>query len=504
MASHFLKIEMCNDVKYLPAVLNLVKEFGKIRGVNNKKLMNIELATEEAIVKAVGYAESLCENPIVITCREIPRGVEISVMDKGKPDIIDFRAIENKNLPEEEMVKNLDAVIMKGISDKVEYKNLGMDGREIVMEFYIDDVPIMESYKEKKVKSVNEQKSPAKKWKEEDVQVLPMEEKDAIEVSRCVFEVYGYTYPKEDFYYPERLCRLQKDGTLFCVIAKMPDGNVAGAGVINRATPIPGLFEYQSLVVKGEYRGLGVARKISNFILEYEKHNNPNLEGFFMEAVTNHPYSQKIAMKHQFYPTGFFFGLIPDFVHFKGFEHKKTSKNQRRISTLFNVLRVKPWDKLTLYIPEKHRTIIEKIYSQFNAKPELITDIITPENNKSSIVDTIFIEKMKLGIIKIETIARDFEHLIKQRILQLKSENVEVIFVYLNMNSKYAPWAAQFLEEHGFLFTGVLTGNEKFHPMLLQWFGGITFDINKIEVTYNMAKNLLEHIKKHDKSLNIV
>jgi anti-sigma regulatory factor (Ser/Thr protein kinase)/GNAT superfamily N-acetyltransferase len=497
MQSQSLKIEMQNNIKYLPAVLNSIKEFGKIRGLIKNKQMNLELAAEESIVRAVDYCNGFTDDPIIISCSEIPRGVRLSVYDKGKPDIIDFSELDNKNLSEEELFKNVDTMIMKGISDKVEFRNLGMDGREIVMEFYLDDVSILDSEKDKpKVeKAVKKQH----KWKMEDVKVFPMKDEDAIEVSRCVFDVYGYTYAKEDFYFPERLIRLQKCGEIFFAVAKLPDNSVAGTAAINRATVVPGLFEYQSLVVKKEFRGLGVAKKISDFLINHEKENSPEMEGFFTESVTNHPYTQKILIKDGFGITGFFFGMIPGYVNFKGIE----SKSNKRISTVFNVLRIKQWERLTLHVPEKHKKILELIYSQFNAVPEIITEIVIPDNIKNSVVDTIFIENMQLGIIIIKSIGTNFENLIKQRIFKLKSDGVEVISIYIDMNSIHTPWAVSLLEDYGFVFTGLLPGNETFHPMLLQWFGGVGFDVTAIDILYDIGKKLLEHIKKHDKTLSI-
>ncbi len=499
MTQQSLKIEMSTDIKYLQATLNLIREFGKIRGLNRKKQMSLELAAEESIVRAVGYCKGFTSEPIVIKCSEIPRGVRLSVLDKGKPDIINFNELDNKELSKEEIVKNLDTMIMKGISDKVECRNLGMDGREMVMEFYLDDVSIIESERDKpdteKLQEINH------KWKTEDVKVFPMQHEDAIEVSRCVFDVYGYTYSKEDFYFPERLSRLQETGEIFFAVAKMPDGDVAGTGAINRATVVPKLFEFQSLVVKKKYRGLGIAKKIADFLIAHEKKNVPDIEGFFTESVTNHPYTQKILIRDGFGITGFFFGLIPSSVHFKGFEDKK---NNKRVSTIFNVLRIKPWDKLTLYIPEKHEDIVKLLYSQFDTVPEIITEPVEPENIGNSFLDTIFIENMKLGIIVIKNIGNDFENLIKQRIFKLKSDGVEVISIYLNMNSRFSPWVANLLEDYGFIFTGLLPGNEIFHPMLLQWFGGVGFELDKIEVVYDIGKKLLEHIKKYDRSLSIV
>ncbi len=498
MKQHILKIEMCNHVKYLSPVLELVKEFGKIRGLNKKKLRDIQLGTEEAIVKAIGYSESFCDDPIIVKCIEIPKGIRISVHDKGKPDIIDFTSMKKKEISEEEIIKNLDTIIMNIISDKIEYRNLGMNGREIVMEFYLDGSSVFEDFNEKE-QNANQKKH--KTISTEDIKISILKEDEALEMSKCLFEVYGYTYPKEDFYFPERVAQFLKNETIFCAIAKLNNGEVVGVGVINRETGIYGLYEYQSLIVKKDYRNLGIADRISRFLIEHERNNRKEIEGLFMEAVTNHTFSQKIAQKYNFYTTGFFFGLVPESVNFKGFDNKVEKK---RVTSVFNVLRIKNFQNLTLYVPKKHIPIIKTIYSQFNVEPVLIDKLIEPNSDEKSHINTIFIEKMQFGIISIEIIGKDFENIIKQRMFQLKSKHVQIITIHLNMRSKYNPWAVSVLENYNFVFTGVLPGNDKFHPMLMQWFGGIVFDTNEIQVTGDIAKMLLKYIKGNDKSLSII
>jgi len=507
MNTQILQLTVANDLKYLPAILCLVREFGRIRGLSKKKQQHLELATEEAIVNAMQYALPSAGEPFIIRCTEIPRGLCISVIDKGRPAIIDFKQLEQEEVTEEDRMEQLGVLLMKGMTDRIECRNLGMEGREVRIEFHLEDRSIVDREAEKT--SCNHD-GPAelfvaetRKWQPEDVSVGEMVPEDAIDVASCLFGAYGYTYPKEDLYYPERLNRLQKSGILFCAVAKMPDGRVAGTGVIDRNTVVPGLFELEALATKKEYRALGVARKVTDFLVEHEKQYDPEMDTLLMESVTNHPFSQNIAHENGFLTTGFFFGLVPDSVRFKGLENgDNQQKNHERVSTVFNVLRVRPWCASRLHVPKKHRTIIERIYAQFQAPVELVTKAAKPVGREHSRMDTIFIEKMGIGIVRIETLGHDFPGLVKQRIYQLKSRGVQVLVIYLNMLAQPAPWAVELLETYGFVFTGVLPGNDQFHPMLLQWFGGVTFDISHIQVIDKVGKAILQHVKTHDPSLS--
>ena len=507
MNNQILQLTVTNDVKYLEAILCLVREFGRIRGLSRKKQQYLELATEEAIVNAIEYAPPNQDEPLRIRCLEIPRGLCISVIDKGRPAIIDFQHLEQGEITEEQLMEQLGVLLMRGMADRIECRNLGMEGREVRIEFHLEDRSIAD--REGRKSSGNHTSpsenfdSETQQWQPEDVRVEGMAGEDAIDVASSIFGAYGYTYPKEDLYYPERLNRLQESGALYCAVAKMPDGRVAGTGVIDRNTPVPGLFELEALTTIEEYRALGVARKVVEFLVEHEKQHDQRIDALLMESVTNHPFSQKIAHEYGFLTTGFFFGMIPDSVRFKGIDDKKNQQSpHERVSTVFNVLRVRPWSASRLHIPKKHRSIIGQIYSQFQAPVELVTEEAEPVGQEHSRMDTTFIEKMGIGIIRIETLGRDFPGLVKQRIYQLKSQGVQVLVVYLNMLPQQAPWAASLLETYGFVFTGILPGNDQFHPMLLQWFGGLTFDVGHIQINDEVGKAILHYVKTHDQSIS--
>ena len=209
-------------------------------------------------------------------------------------------------------------------------------------------------------------------------------------------------------------------------------------------------------------------------------------------------------MKTVFRPPAFFFGLVPDTFCFKGMEQADREELNLSAGRLgAQCRRIRPWTESSLYVPEKHRKIIERIYSQFQGPFQLKSIEAAPDSNEHSLIDTIYIGKMGIGIVRIKSIGHDFSELLKQRIFQLKSRGVQVLSVYLNMLEPAAPWAAGLLETHGFVFTGVLPGNEQFHPMLLQWFGGVTFAVDCIQVNDEIGRAVLQHVRKHDPSLSI-
>lgn len=500
-----LQLSVAPDLKYLPCILGMIREFGRICGLAAEKRRHLELAVEEAVVNAIQYASAVEGEPLQIHCREIPQGLSVSVIDKGRPAIIDFSRFEEEQLGDKQDIDQLGVLLMSGMSDRVECRNLGMNGRELRMEFHFEDDPVADQPQVSSTccSSVHRESVTGDNWTPEDVRVEEMTSEDAIAVAECIFGAYGYTYPKEDLYYPERLNRFRQSGSLYCAVAKMPDGSVAGTGMIDRNPVVPGLFELEALTTRQQYRSLGVARNVAATLIDHEIRHDPAMDGLLMESVTNHSFSQQIALENGFLTTGFFFGLVPDSVHFKGFDRGGTqAASHQRISSVLNVLRVRPWQEACLHVPKKHLAIIRRIYEQFQAPFAFMSVELEPEGQERSRIDTIYIDKMGIGIVRIESVGRDFSALVKQRIFQLKSRGVQVLTVYLNMLDPAAPWAVTELEKHGFVFTGVLPGNEQFHPLLLQWFGGVTFDISHIRVFDETGRAVLQHVRKHDPSMS--
>src|SRR5205823_8722974 len=61
-----------------------------------------------------------------------------------------------------------------------------------------------------------------------------LEPGDAIQVARCVYRAYGYSYLNEDLYYPERIARLNADGELISAVSVDESGEIVGHYALER------------------------------------------------------------------------------------------------------------------------------------------------------------------------------------------------------------------------------------------------------------------------------
>lgn len=506
MNNEALQITLPGEVRYLPALLKFVRELGKTRGLGDEKLQHLELATEEAVVNALKYAPSEGGEPLKLTCREIANGMQVTVQDKGEPALIDFEQLDKLNLEEDERFEQAGLLVLSGLTDYVECRNCGTGGREMCIEVHFDDNSIAEETEDG---TDIVEGFPASGRDEtdyhrdaDDVSVRLMEPGDAISVSRCIYGSYGYTY-KEDFYYPDRLIRQHEAGKICCAVAEFPDGEVAGTASIGRESAVGGLFELCALATRNKYRGMGVAKRLSDFLIQHEKRNDETMDSLFMESVTNHPYSQKIAHDYGFHTTGFFFGLVPRNVDFHGIEKAQNPEMlPERISTVFNVLCISERQQQTLYVPTRHHDIVGDIYDQYDFPVNLSDSGKEAQPGTNTALNTIFLEGLKVGILSVESLGSDFTALVQSRTYELKARGAEVIILYLNMLDEATARAVEWLETMGFLFTGVLPGNEGFHPILMQYFAGVTFDTRHIEVTDAVGQRLLDYARSGDKTLS--
>lgn len=486
------------NIKYLKATLTLVKEVGLARGLCSAKNYALELVTDEILQIINSYAGTLSQPPVTISLYEVAQGVAVRIQYSGPPAEIDLDLEKSK---EDE---DYSVVLVAGFTDILECKNLGMEGREFYFEIHFNEEQLAQE-RERQGEQISlptvVPTFDTSGWCQDDYIMRLIEKDDAIEVSRCIYSTYGYSYPREIVYYPDQFYESHKAGKVQCVVVETPDGVIAGTAIIIRDTGLPGACEIVGLAVKKEYQQLGLAKLLLHFNIEQEIKNNQNLISLFGETVTNHPYSQKAFEREGFDPTGIFFGLIPSDTCFSDFEKEDDTKVTPRISAVYYVKQVAPWQKKALFVAAKDSKIVEQVFSQAGHPVHLITTENVPSTPKSS-VSTTFVEKLEVGLIQISMTGEDLLELIQSETFRLKSMGAKVIVIHLNMLDESAAWAREELAPLGYEFTGILPGDSTFHPMMLQYFSGVVFDSEDISLASPVGKEILEHVKNNDKSMS--
>ena len=141
------------------------------------------------------------------------------------------------------------------------------------------------------------------------LEVREMSPSDAAGLARCVYRCYGYTYLNPMLYRPRQIAAALRTGQMTSVVAVTPDGEVVGHMALtfdHSGDPVP---EAGKLVVDPRYRGY----HLSDRLAEHRKALAVEMElpGYWMECVTNHPYSQKEALATGGVETGLLLGMTP-------------------------------------------------------------------------------------------------------------------------------------------------------------------------------------------------
>lgn len=484
--------ELC----YIRAIFAFVKQVGKTLGLSMKKNYALENATEEVLQLVSRYTDSSRKELVTLSLFKITKGIGVCVKDVGQPAHI---VLDPEKAKEED---DFTIILLAGMTDVLECKNLGLEGREFYFEIHFEqELLANERIGPDKLKPTASKTIDTSDWRPEDFKIRMINPEDAIEVTSCIYSAYGYTYARDIVYYPDQFYKLHKDGKLQCAVLETPDGQVASTIILDRDTGFPGACELLGLATKKEYQRLGITKLLFDFIIKEEMKNNKALVSIFGEAVTNHPYSQKTCESEGFIPTGIFFGLVPDIVKFTGFSVQDKDRVAPRISAIYYVKQIAPWQEKTLFVTQKDQRVVGNIFDQLNQPVELNTTATKPTADKS-IISTTFVDKLEIGLLKISTLGMDIQKLIQAETVRLKSIGAKVIVAYLNMLDESAVWATDELVAVGFAFTGVMPGNDTFQPMMLQYFSGLVFDSEQIVIENPVGQEIFEHVKKHDKSMS--
>lgn len=280
------------------------------------------------------------------------------------------------------------------------------------------------------------------------VQVRPATAADAVPIARCVYRCYGDTYGSDYLYVPEKLRALWDSGLVTSVVACAADGEVVGHlcyWVDAAADPVG---ESTDAVVDPRYRGQHLFDHLKKALVD-EIRAQGRL-GMVSEAVTVHPYSQKGVMASGAVETGLMLGDLPATLDFKGIEDSLPARQ----SCMLCYLRLNPEPRRTIYLPLRHRAMLEKTVSRVGLDRELKDAHATLEGEGRLEVhlDSGWAE----AALRVVTYGADLAPLIGGHLRHLLSNGIPYIYAELPLSDPAAGALSEQLEGMGFSFAGLV------------------------------------------------
>jgi anti-sigma regulatory factor (Ser/Thr protein kinase) len=488
----YSELTVPGDRSYVPIAEGYVREVSRNMGFDDSDLPSIEKAVSEAVTNAIDHAFEPGERQTVtVSCERISAGMRIVVKDQGIP--FHPPQIPDVCLSRDSSHSETGFCIMTRLVDEVSIHNLGPEGKEVHLVKYLKSKTV-EDYLEACelgpfIRPSSVRALPSKRLS---FQVRLMKPEEAIQVSKLAYRAYGYTYGYEHIYYPDRMAEMNAAGQTVSAVAVTESGELAGHCAIFNIDGEARVAEIGQAVVKPDFRGSGCLASMTDFILKEAE--SRGLIGIYTRAVTNHVFSQRVSGRFGFKSCGVMLGFAPADVSFR----EITEKLRQRESFIVEFLYLSRPEKLTLYTPDMHKEVVEKIYRSLGVSPQfgMLPNREIPIPSKPTL-KVWAAGTMPAGFAKI-TIASYGENTVQEvaaRLKELCLKHYDVIGLNVTMLDPMSYHMIPEFERLGFFFSGVLPGKE---DLMMQYLNNTVMDYSLIKLHSDIGKEILSYIKAQD------
>jgi N-acetylglutamate synthase-like GNAT family acetyltransferase/anti-sigma regulatory factor (Ser/Thr protein kinase) len=441
-----VKVTVLSDASAPSLVLALVPAFAAAVGVQAEDERQLAAVVEQLVSFTLDNAypdDDLGE--IEVTLEAGDGSVQVGVHDWGLP--LTSAGGQFGSLPEPLAALPPDA-------HDVLLTNLGSNGKRLTAEVtvgaggdggarwhHIEAVP---------------RRAPAAVEASDAIEVRAATPQDAEAIAQLLYENYHLSYVHADFYRPRYLMATLASGGLLSTIA-VHDGQVIGHGAL---MPLAGVSsaETGAAVVHSAYRGLGVFGRLSEYTLH--RAIERGLASVFGDAVTIHPFSQRVERSNGYFETALQLGMFPAQTTMRGFGGEGP---RRRTATIRSY---RPFDEQPrrVALPAIYRELLENVYANVGLSIEARTQ---PAPFEGEALTTEVDEPRSLGFLRLRRWDGKGSSALKGAVRHLRSRHVDVAYADVDLAAVAdVNDATAELNEHGFFAAGLVLDGLDGHDYL--------------------------------------
>jgi anti-sigma regulatory factor (Ser/Thr protein kinase)/GNAT superfamily N-acetyltransferase len=484
-----------NDLARLPMVQGFVREYASGAGFPPRDQRRLDLLMEEAVTNVVHGAFAEDERASFdIVCERVPAGVQITVHDEGLPYDPSLTPEYDPGAGlESQTGAGLGSFLMQQIADRVEFHNLGSRGKETVFVRYLETASVTSAPPAEEAPL--EEPEPVPEAERVELELGPLRPAQAIEVCRCIYDAYRYTYVNEHMYYPDRVVALNQSGDMISAVASTREGEVAGHAALVFPEETREIADLAIVATKAKFRGQSIARRLGEYLSQEALARG--LAGMFIEEVTVHTFTQRFCHRLGFSDCAFLLAYSPATMAFTGI----AGESAARRSVIVGFKYLKPPAPTLVHAPVRHRDMIARIYESLGAPATFAgagAAVVAGGVPAASVLHVAVNTSRSVATIRVPVYGRDLERRLHDEMHRLRCEDVKVMDVFLNLGALGSDIVATALEKAGFVFTGLIPGGPSGDWLVLQYFNGVVVDYDAIQVEDGFTRELLAYIRAHD------
>ncbi len=482
------RLEVPNDLASIPLIRDFVGHVANMAGFKEGERVNIEAAVKEAARNVILHAFAPGEEASFdVICEPTPLGLKIIIKEMGMPfDPSRVPECSQGSTDEDRPETGPGICVMKRTMDEVSFHNLGKGGKETHLFKYLDDRAVGSCMTAGEVEEAEKAKG-AEALPNGSVSYLVrrMDPAEAVEVSKCAYAAYHYSYFYEYMYYPERVRRFNETGELISYVAVTAGGEIMGHVAI-KGDKERGVAELIAAFVKPQYRGQGCLNALTEALIEEGRQRG--FAGLYVKAVTSHPYSQKTASKYGFRGCCLFLAQHDPLE----FMEIPTGKRERE-SMLYAFEYLHQPDMIRIFPPPHHAEMILRLYEGLGAHPKPVRQQIDLPQTDSSVRVTV--DPYHTAKIEVMQYGGNVVSEVKRNLRALCIDRIEAVYLFLNLcNPLTARMTADF-EKMGFFFAGINPGSSGKDLLVLQFLNNLVVNYSHLQFASEMGRQIAEYIK---------
>ena len=481
------KLEVPNDPASMPVIRDFVGNVAKGMGFGEEERASIELAAEEAASNVILHAFAPGEEAsFSVICETTALGLKIILQEMGRPfdpSLVPECAPAGPDPASSEGVRGI--CLMRGKMDEVSFHNLGRGGKETHLFKYLDQRSVGSCRTAEELDETQKARIEAKLPKGSvSYLVRRMKPEEAVEVAKCAYEAYGYSYLYEHIYYPERIRRFNDTGKLVSYVAVTAEGEIIGhAAIRNGAGRDVG--EIGVAFVKPKFRGQGCLKDLTEALIQEGKRRG--FTGLRLSAVTSHPYSQKAALKCGFGACCLRLARLDA----EEFLEIPTGKRKREsLLTAFRYLHPPP--AFRIFAPLHHGEMILRIYEGLGAHPQWAREEMGLPQGPSSVRVTA--DPYHTAKIEIDRYGEDVVDGVKRHLKALCLDRIEAVYLYLHLGDPLTAGMTAEFEKMGFFFAGINPDSPGTDLLVLQFLNNLAVDTSRLQIASEMGRQIAAYI----------
>ncbi len=435
---------------YIQAVLDFAETLSEGLGFVQRERQHIRLAVEE-IIAFIGHTAfaGLNLSPLSMTFEPRADGLAIRLVAQGLPlDVEHMPEYNPADAARPFAPDGLSLFLAKKVMDQVVFTNRGRGGLE---------VELLKRRAAAHVQAMLPSEPPPRPGPEPEAvhfTIRPPRDEEALEISRCAFLTYGYTY--EDYiYYPDRILQLNRSGELHSRVAVNERGEVLGHCALKFDSGRRDRAELGVLFVRPEFRKFGIGKALWQAIVQLGR--EMRLESIFARSVTGHRVSQMLAHQSGFSDCALYLSLFPPAVELKSLGGRQPGK----MSGMLQVLDFQPAATRAIEPPERHAEMVRELYHRAGIPTRICTPAERVRANESPLLRTLRLPIFNVGRLEIENPGPNLNeamHWIDVNLRRLCGEKMDALYLYVNLMQPGAALMAEHAEQVGSIFSGIAPG----------------------------------------------